>query len=265
MWMTLACAALTVVPAQADGLTASNVRSTYGVRGPERKDNRFLPGDQFILSFDIEGITIDENGKVQYSTMVEVFDSRDKLVFRQEPKPLEVTVALGGKQMPAQALISIGHEQPEGKYTANVTVTDRASKRSTKFSQKFEVLPKGFGIARAILTSDPEGQVSTSIFGSGETVWVNFYVIGFGREGGKGQPKVTAELRVVDDKGKATLAKSFSGELGKDVPANVQSVPVKFLLGLNRPGKFTLEVKLTDQITKKSAQLTLPINVLPTS
>jgi hypothetical protein len=262
MWMTLACAALTAAPAQADGLTAVNVRSTYGVRGAERKDNKFLPGDQFVLSFDLDGITIDDNGKVQYSTSIEVLDNRDKLIFRQEPKPLEVTVALGGKRLPAFAAVNIGQEQPAGTYTVNVVVTDRASKQTHKFTKKFEVLPKDFGITRVVTTSDPEGQVSTSIFGSGETMWVNFNVVGFGREGGKGTPKVTAELRILDESGKPTLSKSFSGELGKDVPANVVSVPVKFLLGLNRSGKFTVEMKLTDQISKKTAQLTLPLNVL---
>jgi hypothetical protein len=262
MWTTLACAALTLAPSQA-GLTAINVRSTYGVRGPERKDNKLLPGDHFVVSFDVDGITIDDNGKVQYSMTTEVFDSRDKLIFRQEPKPLEVTAALGGKRLPAFASVSIGQEQPPGMYTLKVTVTDRASKKSAQVTRKFEVLPKDFGIARVVTTSDPEGQISTSIYGSGETLWVNFLVVGFGRgDGGKGKPQISAELRIVDETGKPTLAKPFSGELGKDAPDKAPALPVKFLLSLNRAGKFTLEIKLTDQVTKKTTQVSLPLNVI---
>jgi hypothetical protein len=51
------------------------------VRGAERKDNKFLPGDQEVLSFDLDAITIDEGGKVQYSTSVEVLDGLISVAF----------------------------------------------------------------------------------------------------------------------------------------------------------------------------------------
>ena len=33
----------------------TGVRSTHGVLGPTRADNKFLPGDSVLICFDIEG------------------------------------------------------------------------------------------------------------------------------------------------------------------------------------------------------------------
>jgi hypothetical protein len=38
---------------------------------------------------------------------------------------------------------------------------------------------------------------------------------------------------------------------------------VQFALSLSRPGKFTLELKATDQVSGQSATVTYPLTVLP--
>src|SRR2546427_725234 len=76
MWTTLAfAAALTLAPAQAGQLELTNARTTYGLLGAPRTDGKYLPGDSFTLSFDIEGMTVDDSGKVLYSIALEVADS----------------------------------------------------------------------------------------------------------------------------------------------------------------------------------------------
>src|SRR5579862_9260230 len=57
-------AALTLAPAQG-ALTLSGARVTYGELGAARPDLKFLPGDIFFVGFDIDGIKVDESGKVQ--------------------------------------------------------------------------------------------------------------------------------------------------------------------------------------------------------
>jgi len=59
-----------------DGLSATNIRTTYGVLGPVRRDTRFLPGDDFVLSFDIEGAKVNAAGKVLYLVGMEVTDNQ---------------------------------------------------------------------------------------------------------------------------------------------------------------------------------------------
>jgi hypothetical protein len=265
MWTTFALAALSLAPGRAGDLSVSNVRSTYCVRGAARPDNKLLPGDQFVLSFEVDGVTVDGAGKVLYSMSTEVTDSRGKVQHRSEPKPLEATVALGGGRMPGFATVDVGLDQPPGEYTMKVTLTDRAARTSTTVTQKFEVLPKGFGITRVTTTSDPEGIIATSLFGAGETMWFNFRMVGFARDSTSKQPSLSFELRVLDDKGNPTLAKPFTGSITKDVPANVMSIPAKFLLSLNRPGKFTIELKVNDAVGNKKASMTMPLTVLPST
>jgi hypothetical protein len=256
-------AALSLVVGDAEQLAITHVRSTHGVRGVARAENKLLPGDSLVLTFDIEGITIDPEGKVLYSMATEVTDSKGKVHFKLKPRDQEAIAALGGSHLPAFAQVDVGLDQPPGNYTVKVTVEDRAAKRTAQFTQDFEVLPPAFGIVRLTTSSDAQGIASTSIFGSGEGLWVNYLLVGFKRDEGTSQAKANVELRVLDDKGKPTLAKPFAGEVGRDAPAKSGFLPVQFLVSLNRPGKFTVELKATDQLGNKTAELSFPLTVLP--
>ena len=150
MLMTLPLlAALAVTPNQADALTLTDVRVTSGILGPTRQNTKYLPGDTLSLSFIINGITADPNGKVLYSIATEVTDAGGKAIFTQPAQDREAVNGLGGNQLPAFAQVAIGLQQPAGEHTLKVTVTDRANKKSQSLTQKFEVLPPGFGVVRS--------------------------------------------------------------------------------------------------------------------
>jgi hypothetical protein len=253
--------ALSLLPDQAAALNLTHVRATYGPLGAARKDNKLLPGDQVFVAFDIDGITVAPDGRVLYGMATEVLNSQGKVVFRQEPRDLEAVNALGGTSLPAYTQLDVGLESPPGDYTVRVTVTDRASKRSAVLTQKFQVLNKAFGLVRLTTTADPEGQIPSAVYESGASLWVNCGVVGF-KPDPQGQPQVTVELRVLDDKGKPTLAKPFRGEAGRDAPSKVASLPVQFHVGLNRPGQFTIEVKATDRVSNQTATLAFPLTVV---
>jgi hypothetical protein len=224
-----------------------------------RDSNQLLPGDHVYISFDIEGITVNNDGKVLYGMTTEVLDANGKSLFKEAPRDMEVINALGGRTVPAFTQMDVGLEAKPGKYTLKVTVADRANKRSQSLSRTFEVVPKGFGLVRLTTTLDQEGRVPVSSFSTGESLWVNCAVVGYQR-GGK-NPDLAVELRVLNDAGEATLARPFRGEIGKEVPATAHSVPVQFLVPLNRAGKYTIELKATDQIGGKKAELKFPITV----
>jgi hypothetical protein len=255
-------AALSAVPGQSGGLSLADARVTHGIMGPARAGTKFLPGDTLFLAYDIDGITADADGKVLYTAAIEVKDSSGKQVVNQKPSDEETIMALGGTRLPAFAQVAIGLEQQPGEYVVKVTVTDRASKKSASLEQKFEVLPRDFGISRLVLTGDPEGRVPAGLLGVGQELYVNAMVVGFQRGAGQ-QPNVRVELRVLDESGKPTLAKPFAGEITKDVPPKDTALPVQFLLGLNRPGKFTVELTATDKSNNKKATQSFPITVSP--
>jgi hypothetical protein len=254
-------AALQAPPAQGGGLTLADARLTAGILGPTRKRPAFLPGDSVFVSFDLEGITIDDSGKVTYRTATEVVDGSGKTVYRQQPRDLEAHASLGGSRIPAFAQVDVGLDQPQGDYAVKVTVTDRTNNKTGTLTQPFKVLPPAFGLVRGSLTCDPEARIPAGTLTCGHPLWLNFAVVGFSRGGGS-QPHVLLEMRVLGEDGKPTLSKPLVGTINKDVPANAVSLPAQFLLSLNRPGKFTLELKATDQASGKSFTETYPFTVL---
>jgi hypothetical protein len=253
----------TYLPAQPAQLAVSNVRFTYGPLGATRPEGKLLPGDNLFVGFDIEGITVDDAGKVRYSTALELTDNNGKVVFKQLPKDEETINSLGGTSLPAFAEVEIGLEQPAGQCSLKVTVTDLATKKSDTFTKKFEVAPRGFGIVRVAITSDPDGKDPIAVLGTGQTLWINAAVVGFALDKASNQPNLSFELSIVDDNGKPTLKKPFTGTVNKDVPDKTPAVPVQFFVPLNRAGKFTATLKVTDTVSGASATQKLPISVLP--
>ena len=254
--------ALGLAPGQAGELTVTNIRSTYGLLGSTRLDNKLLPGDRFFAVFDIENIKVDENGRVLYSMGMDVSDSKGKSLYKQDPRELEGLNSLGGARLPCFAHVDVGLDQPPGEYTVKVTVTDRAAKKSASFERKFEVLPLSFGLVGLNATSDPKGEVPAPPLGvAGQSIWLNFAAVGFAAGGAKNEPNVSIVMRVYDEDGKPTLPKGFAGEF-TELPKDVKAVPMQFLLALNRPGKFKVKLEATDLIAKKKAELSFPITVV---
>jgi hypothetical protein len=262
MWMTLAfVAALGSVPAQPGQLALTHARLTYGALGAPRPTNKFLPGDSFVLAFDIEGIKADANGKVLYSMGMEVTDQSGKVHFKQVPRDLETVMSLGGSSLPAYASVHVGFDQEPGTYTVKVTVTDRAAKSSKSVTMSGELLPRAFGLVRPVISGDPEGKTPAPFPSEGQPVWINFSAVGFGRDT-SGKTNLNVSLRVLDENGKPTLAKPFVGVVNDDTPKTVQAVPMQFALDLNRAGKFTLQLEAADKASGKTATLSLPLTVL---
>jgi hypothetical protein len=255
--------ALAVTPCQAGDLKLENVRPTYGPLGAVREDPKLLPGDHVFLTFDIEGITADADGKVKYRIVTEVLNAENKRVYKDEPRDQQIVNALGGTSMPGYAQLDLGLNSPPGTYTVQVTVTDLATNRSGSLSRKFEVAKPAFGLVRVTTTADVDGETFQSVYPVGGSLWVNFGVVGFARDKAKGQPNVQFELRVLDDTGKPTLAKPFQGTVEKDIPEKAMLVPGQFLVGLNRPGRFVVQLKATDKVSGQTAEVSFPITVVP--
>ena len=219
-----------------------------------------MPGGELFLCFDVEGVTVDGDGKVHYSVAVEVADAKGKVLFKQDPRDLEAPVSLGGDRVPAFAHLDVGLQSPPGQYTVKVTVVDLPSKHSQELKRTVEVLSKDFGLVRVKTTSDQEGQLPVAVPGAGEGLWIQCGAVGFGRGESK-QPDLTFELRVLDEGGKPTRTKPFAVQVNKDVPDGAVLVPAQFFLSLNRPGKFTVELTAADKVGGKKAKLNFPLTV----
>jgi hypothetical protein len=260
MWTTIALLSILVAAPAQSGLSLTNVRSTHGLLGPQRQNDTLAPGDMLFVCFDIEGIRIDEEGKVRYSMAIELSDASGKVVFRQAPKEQEARASLGGASVPAYARLDVGVDTPRGDYQMKITVKDLASGQEQSFTRRLKVLAKDFALVRTTVTLDTEAHYPAAVFACGQGVWVHSSAVGFAQDGGK-KPNVVFEMRVLDDSGRPTLAKPVTGTPPKDLPDKLSGLPMAFPLTLNRPGKFTVELQASDQVSGKKVKTSFPIVV----
>ena len=258
---TALLAVLWAAPGQADSLTLTKPRMTNGVLGPARPDNKILPGDSMVLAFTIDGLKAEPNGKVRYSTGIEVDTATGRSVLRQPAKPHETINTLGGQQVPAVVQLDFGLDQAPGEYKVKVVVTDLATNKTQQFVEPIQLLPRGFGLVRLTISADADGRVPAAGLMAGEAIWINASVLGFSRDPAKRQPHILMEMRVLDGAGKPTLAEPIRGTVEKDISPTALHVPIQFQASLNRPGKFTVELKATDKVTGKSDTRSFPIVV----
>jgi hypothetical protein len=268
MWTTFALATvLSLAPAQSETLVLKNARLTHGPLGHERKNSKFLAGDILYISFDIEGLRVRDDGQVLYSMGLEVLNRERKSQYKEDPQDADGYAALGGNCIPAYTHVLVGADQAEGEFEVKVTVKDRLSGMSDSFSMKFEVLPRAFGLVQVGMTyfvpnadvyypAPPVGVV-------GQRLLVNFTVVGFELDKSrKDQPNIETLMRVLDEDDRPTLTKPYSGVVKEIDPAYTKGVPLQFVLQLNRPGRFTIELKATDVLTGKTAERTLHLSVV---
>jgi hypothetical protein len=261
MWTTLALlSSLSLTPSQSD-LSLTHVRATHGLMGPQRENESLYPGDILYVCFDIEGITADEDGKVRYSTTLEVSNANGKVLLKQQPQNQETKMSLGGNRVPAFAQISVGLQTPPGEYGYKIRVKDLASGKEQTLSGKAKVLEKDFALVRAGVTVDVDGQYPVMACACGQGVWVQCSAVDFKREGADKQPNLVFEIRILNEDGKAVFDKPTTNAVRKDVPEKQTLVPMAFPLVLNRPGKFTVELVGSDQISGKKAKVSFPLTV----
>jgi hypothetical protein len=270
MWTTVALlSALSCTPAQAGQLEIKNARFTYGILGQERKDSEFLPADMVVLSFDIEGLKVKEDGAAQYSMGTKLFShKKNKYVFERDPVEMIVTNSLGGTRQPVHAWTNILDMEP-GDYTMRVDIKDVLAKSAElKVERKFTVKKLEFGIVRPGLVYLPleENQAGAAPFFAppvavpGQNLMLHFATVGATEAGEKNEPKVSVEVAIQDESGKPVLEKPKTGKAtsyGDDNARRLKLVPHQLPIMVNRSGKFKIVISVKDD-NNSGKTVTLP-------
>jgi hypothetical protein len=259
MWTTLA-AVMALAPAQAGKLELTNARYTYGMVGATRSDTKYLPGDSVYLAYDINNLKFDANGRANYTIAMDILDADGKVLFAQNPQAQVAQNYLGGTSLPGVAHRPISPKAKPGKYKIRLTVEDRTTMQKASLEREAEVLPPGFGLVEVYLSTDPEGKVPSPPGGVvGQRLFVNFTVVGFGRDAKEKHPKVQVKLNILDDKGKPTFAGGLLGRAEKEVPEELTAIPMQFGLVLNRRGDYVLELSADCKLGSAGARGQLPM------
>src|SRR5262245_2172207 len=264
MFPTLAlAAALSLAPAQNAALNIGNARFTFGgALGATRSDNRFLPGDLFVMAFDIENLSVDAEGKVQYEIAMDITDAKGKSAY--STKDVQgAYLALGGTKLPSSAFAPLTPEYyPPGTYSCRISVTDQANKASKELVKQFEVLPAAFGIVYVVASSDQQAVLHSPLGGSvGQLMWLHLNVVQFGRDDKTKLPDVTIEVKILEA-GKPVTQKAKTWQYTK-VPRSVAEIDHHIVVPFNRAGQFVVEIKADCNVTKKTSTIRVPLTVTP--
>lgn len=274
MMATIALALLAGTPAQpAGGLKLTNVRMTVGELGPTRPAAPLLPGDVLFIAYDVDGITIDGEGVAKYAMTMEVVNSAGARILppppeKVEPRELSEFLPLRGNKMPARAFITVGLDQPAGTYTCKMTVADLKTKATADLSVKFEVAKKDFGVVAVHTTHDVRGEISAPTSGQvGQTIFAQFSIASFERDPKTKQPDVEIVCQLFDETGKPILETPRKHIQDAKAPQPVKDADgafaLQFPLFMSRPGKYTVEIRATDRVSKKTSSYKLPVTVNP--
>jgi uncharacterized protein (TIGR03000 family) len=225
-------------------------------------DTKFLPGDSLVLCFQIDGAQADAAGKARCAVGLEVVDDKGKLQIRQAPRPVTLDQTPGTQGLAAFAQLQIGLDQPPGKYALKVSVTDQVAGASNELTESFEILPRAFGIVRLALTADSQARKSTNQPAAGRSFWTTFSLVGFGRQQATQQPRLALALRILDERGNSVLQKPLTGEVNLGVSPRAQAVSAQFVSRVQQAGKYTLELKATDQVADRTATIRVPLIIV---
>jgi hypothetical protein len=264
MWATLALSAVvSLAPAEGSSLELKNARFTQSVLGAARADSKFLPGDLAVLSFDVEGLQPAGRSRVRYSMGMELSKKgAAKPEYSRVPDDHEAVTALGGTTLPLHAVANIGTDTPPGTYVMKVTVTDRVGKGTAKLEREFEVLPAQLGFVRVGLSYNAE-QPAPPLAVPGQTLFFNFGLVGFALDKETKQPDLTFQFHVLDADGKPTTEKPFGGDVKRVKEGFEHFIPFDpVAFHAHRSGKFRVVMKVTDNLTKKTAEHTMNLAVV---
>ena len=253
-----------LVPTTSDqALQIVNPRTTYGYLGATRPKEGMLPGDVAHFTFEIKNLKFDAQGKAMYSIAIEIRDADGKLFFEQKPYNAVAQNFLGGNSLPCSAHVAIPVNAKPGAVNWKITVKDRAANQTVSINGSGKVLPADFGIVQVGLWADADTRTPMSAVGViGDSAYLQFALVGFGRDKENKQPHVHVSMRILDEQGKPTMAKPLTSPFNSDVRPDAQFIPVQFGMSMNRAGRFTIELTAEDRISGKSSQIRYAIRVL---
>ena len=253
--LALICLGLWSPPASA--LELKNVRPSYGPLGAHRADTNCVPGDSLFMTYDIEGLKVDDKTvRANYLTTLELIDSNNNVAFKKDTVN-NVNLPLGGSRMPGDLIVFLGSNQKPGKHKVRLTVKDNLAKQTKSFEYAFNVVPPEFSFV---------GVSAKTVGFPGENYVATFAIVDMTLNAKK-QPDVDITMRVYDAASKNPVAPQILSNLPKDLPDEIDLkkenfVPMQFPIYLNRPGTFIIEVLAQDKLTKKTIQLRYPLTVL---
>lgn len=248
-------------PAQAK-IQIENIQACYGPYGPERKSLELYPFDVLFLRFTVSGLQTAASGNVDAVVKLKWTDPNGK-VLDESSFPSTGILHLGGNSFPFITQLRMPDQIPLGKNKITVTVTDNLSKESASFERQFTGHKSKLQIVALEFFHDADNKFPSSTnLPLGEPLHFRLRLIGFDRS--KGKIHTVMAVQTLDGEGKENIPKPLLSDVHEEDARTVQKFGFVFFtgrVGLNRSGKFTLRITVTDRMTDQSTKIEVPVTV----
>jgi hypothetical protein len=241
-----------------------NIMAAQGPLGPERKTSEVYPLDEVYFRYQVTGVKVDAEGKVDVETTMRLVNPNGKMVVEEKP-PVERQLSLGGNTYTsgARLVVPAAEKAPPGEYTMTVQVRDKLGMETASFERKFTIKATTFQIIVPRFYHDADSKIPAPVGGLvGETLHFKLRAIGFDKSKKKVQMALT--VHVIGEDGKEVVEKPRVIRAEQNNPEEAaKSTQVNFsgLLHLNRAGNFTLRLTVQDVISDKSTSWETPLKV----
>jgi hypothetical protein len=254
--------ALAAPPAFAK-LEVDKIEACYGRLGPARKTLDFYPYDEVYFRFTVTGAKADDDGNLDVEITRTLTDDKGKEVLPKKGGALKGQLSFGNESFPASVSVSLPEPVVAGEYTLKVKVKDNLSSEETSFEKKLNLKATEYAIVSPEFFHDAGHVVPAAAGGTvGQQLHFRLLTIGFDRSQGKIDSEMT--VQVLDKDRKELLTKPLRMVAKKDDEKVAKELPALDFSGwfvLTRAGEFTLRVRVTDNISKKTATWEAPLKV----
>ena len=243
------------------------IRLTYG-RGGSTRQEEIIAGEQVHLSLAFSSLGLTQNGKVDCKIDGVLLNPTGGTVFDIPARPLNGQSLLGGSNIGQFLSLPTSPNAIPGKYQFIFRVYDGQGTQRAKHSFFVLVQPHTtFGAANIGMFHDANGTCPAyGVFAVGENLNLGFALVG--SDTTKNRLFVECKLNVADENGNVVSPEPIVSIIDKqlrnaeDKDAVDRGLSASFNLGLSRPGKFSLQLELKDNISNNTRVHRIPFVVV---
>jgi hypothetical protein len=245
--------------------TAGPVISQFEDGPPLAGDQKLVVGEFAFFRFGVLNFKTGDDGRVQVTGRVQVFDPRGTPIAPADEIPIATSLREEDKNWRPifRAQFQLPGIAPPGTYKVHFEATDLQTKKKAEGETTFEVAGRDVPTSSTLAirgisfyrTAEDEGTLGVAAYRPGDSVWVRFDATGFGY-GDQNAIDVTYDVAVMDSTGKQLFAQADAAVEKSQAFYPQPWVPGSFSLNLQpnmAKGTYTIAVTARDAIGKQSA------------
>jgi len=255
-------AAVLLQPCLADeqrgNLRIENMRFVQWAQGPRRESSSFIPGERIVAKCDINGITVSSAGGTSLDIRFAWKDPLNRVLISGTGRPVTHNLLRGS--ITVVVMVNTTPTLKPGTYTLDVIAKDNLSGAAVSSSIPTVFGPPRFAIVNVRLALDKAGKFERpGIFYTRDVAHVLFDVVGFAKK--DTICCLSGGLEILEG-GSSVMKRDNAFVFKQEIkPPKKDQVSIHYSFLCSRHGKFTVNIRIVDEISKTVVNKSLPLEI----